>query len=171
MIDHITLRVSDFHASKAFYETVLAPLGYAEPWSDEEQRAADWGDLSISQDDQPLTENVHVAFAARSRAGSRNSTGSRWPPGIATTGLLASGSTTRVTTRRSCSIRTATTWRRCFTIVELEPDAYEEIVRRLVSLRDLAAELAAAYEDRVMWKGAEEMRESLERVLELLGHK
>ena len=66
---------------------------------------------------------------------------------------------------------TATTWRRCFTIVELEPDAYEEIVSRLVSLRDLAAELAAAYEDRVMWKGAEEMRESLERVLELLGHK
>jgi hypothetical protein len=62
-------------------------------------------------------------------------------------------------------------WRRCFTIVELEPDAYEEIVRRLVSLRDLAAELAEAYEDRVMWKGAEEMRESLDRVLELLGHK
>jgi hypothetical protein len=44
-------------------------------------------------------------------------------------------------------------------------------VRRLASLRDLAAELAAAYEDRVMWKGAEEMRESLDRVLELLGHK
>jgi catechol 2,3-dioxygenase-like lactoylglutathione lyase family enzyme len=68
VIDHVTLRVSDFHASKAFYETVLAPLGYAEPWSDDEQRAADWGDLSISQDDQPLTENVHVAFAARNRA-------------------------------------------------------------------------------------------------------
>jgi catechol 2,3-dioxygenase-like lactoylglutathione lyase family enzyme len=67
VIDHITLRVSDFHASKAFYETVLAPLGYAEPWSDEEQRAADWGNLSISQDGQPLTENVHVAFAARNR--------------------------------------------------------------------------------------------------------
>ena len=49
VIDHVTLRVSDFHASKAFYETVLAPLGYAEPWSDEEQRAADWGDLSISR--------------------------------------------------------------------------------------------------------------------------
>ena len=42
-------------------------------------------------------------------------------------------------------------------------------MRRLVSLRDLAAELTAAYEDRVMWKGAEEMRESLERVLQLLG--
>jgi catechol 2,3-dioxygenase-like lactoylglutathione lyase family enzyme len=68
LIDHITLRVSDFHASKAFYETVLEPLGYAAPWSDEEQRAADWGDLSISQDDQPLSENVHLAFAARNRA-------------------------------------------------------------------------------------------------------
>ena len=44
-------------------------------------------------------------------------------------------------------------------------------MRRLASLRDLAAELAAAYEDRVMWKGAEEMRESLDCVLELLGHK
>jgi catechol 2,3-dioxygenase-like lactoylglutathione lyase family enzyme len=42
VIDHVTLRVSDFHASKAFYQTVLAPLGYAAPWSDEEQRAADW---------------------------------------------------------------------------------------------------------------------------------
>ena len=44
-------------------------------------------------------------------------------------------------------------------------------MKRLVSLRDLAAELAAAYEDRVMWKGTEEMRESPDRVLELLGHK
>jgi catechol 2,3-dioxygenase-like lactoylglutathione lyase family enzyme len=67
LIDHVTLRVSDFQASKTFYETVLAPLGYAAPWADEEQRAADWGDLSISQDDQPVSENVHIAFAARSR--------------------------------------------------------------------------------------------------------
>jgi catechol 2,3-dioxygenase-like lactoylglutathione lyase family enzyme len=67
VIDHVTIRVSDFEASKAFYVTVLEPLGYAEPWSDDEQRAADWGDLSISQDDKPLSENVHLAFAARSR--------------------------------------------------------------------------------------------------------
>ena len=67
MIDHVTLRVSDFQASKAFYETVLAPLGYAAPWSDDEQRAADWGDLSISQDDKPVSEHVHIAFAARNR--------------------------------------------------------------------------------------------------------
>ena len=68
MIDHVTLRVSDFEASKAFYVTVLEPLGYGDPWSDHEQRAADWGDLSISQDDKPLTENAHLAFAARNRA-------------------------------------------------------------------------------------------------------
>ena len=68
MIDHVTLRVSDFQASKGFYGTVLAPLGYALPWSDDEQQAADWGDLSISQDDKPLSEHVHVAFAARNRA-------------------------------------------------------------------------------------------------------
>ena len=52
----------------------------------------------------------------------------------------------------------------------LEQEAYEEIVRRLVSLRVLAAELAEAYEDPVARKGAEEMGESLDRVLQLLGH-
>jgi len=54
--------------------------------------------------------------------------------------------------------------------LNLEPDAYEEIVRRLVGLRDLSDELVKAYEDPVMKQGAEEMRESLERVLQLLGH-
>jgi hypothetical protein len=52
--------------------------------------------------------------------------------------------------------------------VSLEPDAYEEIVRRLTSLRDSLAELAAAYDDPVAKSGAEEMRESLDRVLQLL---
>jgi hypothetical protein len=70
-----------------------------------------------------------------------------------------------------CSTRTATTSRRCSTTVEIDPEAFHEVIRRLVSLRDVAAELAAAYDDEVMKKGAEEMRESLERVLELLGHK
>jgi predicted lactoylglutathione lyase len=68
MIDHVDLRVSDFQNSKAFYITVLAPLGYPEPpWFDEEQRHADWGQLAISQDEKPLTENVHLAFVARDR--------------------------------------------------------------------------------------------------------
>jgi hypothetical protein len=54
--------------------------------------------------------------------------------------------------------------------VNLEPDAYAEIVRRLVSLRDLAGELAEAYDDPASQKGAEEMKASLQRVLQLLGH-
>ena len=45
----------------------------------------------------------------------------------------------------------------------------EEVVRRIVRLRELAAELADAYDDPVAKQGAEEMRESLDRVLELLG--
>jgi hypothetical protein len=42
-------------------------------------------------------------------------------------------------------------------------------VSLLVKLRDLTAELAEAYDDPVMKQGAEEMRDSLERVLQLLG--
>jgi hypothetical protein len=54
--------------------------------------------------------------------------------------------------------------------VILQPETYEEIVRRLVSLRELAAGLTEAYDDPVASKGAEEMRESLDRVLQLLGY-
>ena len=41
---------------------------------------------------------------------------------------------------------------------------------RLVTLRDLSWELAEAYDDAVMKQGVEDMRESLDRVLQLLGH-
>jgi predicted lactoylglutathione lyase len=67
VIDHITLRVSDFQASKAFYTTVLAPLGHELGWGDDEKKLAEWGDFSIAQDGKPLSENVHVAFAAKNR--------------------------------------------------------------------------------------------------------
>jgi hypothetical protein len=55
--------------------------------------------------------------------------------------------------------------------MKLDQEAYDEIVRRLLSLRELSAELAEAYDDPVTRKGAEDMRESIERVLQLLGHK
>ena len=54
--------------------------------------------------------------------------------------------------------------------MNLEPDAYEEIVRRLISLRESMAELSAAYDDPVAKQGAQDMRESLDRVLQLLEH-
>ena len=53
--------------------------------------------------------------------------------------------------------------------MKLDQEIYDEIVRRLVSLRRLANELSDAYDDPVAKKGAEEMRASLERVLQLLG--
>lgn len=55
-------------------------------------------------------------------------------------------------------------------MVKLDADVQKEIVDRLVRLRDVSAELANAYEDPVARQGAEEMRASLERVLQLLGH-
>jgi hypothetical protein len=55
--------------------------------------------------------------------------------------------------------------------MNIEPADYAEIVRRLVSLRDISAELARAFDDEASRQGAEEMKTSLERVLQLLGHK
>jgi hypothetical protein len=54
--------------------------------------------------------------------------------------------------------------------MKLDDEAYDEIVLRLVSLRDLAGEVSDAYDDPVAKQGADEMRASLERVLQLLGH-
>jgi len=55
-------------------------------------------------------------------------------------------------------------------VVKLDADVQKEIVDRLIRLRDLSAELANAYDDPVAQRGAEEMRLSLERVLQLLEH-
>ena len=54
--------------------------------------------------------------------------------------------------------------------MNIEPDDYAEIVRRLVSLRDVSAALATVFDDEASRQGAEEMKTSLERVLQLLGH-
>jgi catechol 2,3-dioxygenase-like lactoylglutathione lyase family enzyme len=67
MIDHVTIRVSDFEESKRFYTTVLEPLGRSLDWEDSDTSFAEWGDFSIAHDARPLTRNLHVAFAASSR--------------------------------------------------------------------------------------------------------
>jgi hypothetical protein len=54
--------------------------------------------------------------------------------------------------------------------VNLEQAAYEEVLRRLLSLRQLASELAEAYDEPVAREGAREMHESIDRVLQLLRH-
>ena len=40
MIDHISLRVSDFQRSRAFYEAALAPLGYTLVFSNDKEQYA-----------------------------------------------------------------------------------------------------------------------------------
>jgi catechol 2,3-dioxygenase-like lactoylglutathione lyase family enzyme len=70
VFDHVTIRVADFEHSRRFYATVLAPLDFALGYSDDARRFAEWGDFSIMvvADGRPLTQNVHVAFAAVNNA-------------------------------------------------------------------------------------------------------
>jgi catechol 2,3-dioxygenase-like lactoylglutathione lyase family enzyme len=68
VFDHVTLRVADFAASKRFYSTVLAPLGFTLDHEDPEEWFAEWGDFSIAADGKPLTHGAHVAFHASENA-------------------------------------------------------------------------------------------------------
>ncbi len=67
VFDHVGVSVSDLDASLPFYELALAQLGYGEPhrgdWFYE------WEDFAIGYEaDRPVTRNLHLALAARSRA-------------------------------------------------------------------------------------------------------
>ena len=66
-IDHVTIRVSDFDASRRFFDTVLAPLGLVDPYVG--GRFVEWGDFSIAAPGpgETVTRGLHVAFAASSR--------------------------------------------------------------------------------------------------------
>jgi len=165
MIDHVTIRVSDYEASRAFYTTVLAPLGI-EPHDDDTVLFTEWGDFSIAADYKPVTQNLHIAFPAKSRekvdafyrvaieAGYRDN----GPPG-----------------------ERPEYHEGYYGAFVLDPDGNNveavfhdreeraEVLGRLLRLREFAAELAGAYDDPVAKRGAEEMRESLDRVIELLG--
>lgn len=65
-IDHVSIRVEDFDASRRFYDIVLAPLGH-EALIVDDPPFAEWGDFSIFADGAPLSTNVHIAFAALDR--------------------------------------------------------------------------------------------------------
>jgi catechol 2,3-dioxygenase-like lactoylglutathione lyase family enzyme len=68
VFDHVTVRVSDHHASRSFYETVLSALDHRVSVSG--GHFHEWNDFGIAQtrEDRPLTRHLHVAFVARSRA-------------------------------------------------------------------------------------------------------
>ena len=79
LIDHLTLYVSDYARSKAFYEKALAPLGVEAIMEfgqacgfGREKKAVFWigkGPASFQKSEQlaPITP-VHIALAARSQA-------------------------------------------------------------------------------------------------------
>jgi catechol 2,3-dioxygenase-like lactoylglutathione lyase family enzyme len=66
-IDHVTIRVSDFVASRGFYDTVLAPLGLVDAYVGD--GFVELGDFSIARPKpgEVVTRALHIAFAASSR--------------------------------------------------------------------------------------------------------
>jgi catechol 2,3-dioxygenase-like lactoylglutathione lyase family enzyme len=67
VFDHVGVSVSDLDAANRFYELALARLGYGEPYRGE--NLVEWEDLAIAEEDHdhPVTRNLHLALAARSR--------------------------------------------------------------------------------------------------------
>jgi catechol 2,3-dioxygenase-like lactoylglutathione lyase family enzyme len=68
VFDHVTIRASDREASERFYATVLSAIGIEPTHSDE--GFAEWGDFSLAAagDGTPVTQRLHIAFVAPSRA-------------------------------------------------------------------------------------------------------
>jgi catechol 2,3-dioxygenase-like lactoylglutathione lyase family enzyme len=64
VFDHVHLRVRDLQAAKAFYETVLEPLGI--PLLFDTGRMVAFPNLALSADGPP-TERAHIAFIGASR--------------------------------------------------------------------------------------------------------
>ena len=67
MFDHVTIRASDRAASERFYEIVLRTLRVERTHAGEHY--AEWDDFSISQasEEKPVTQRLHIGFAAPSR--------------------------------------------------------------------------------------------------------
>lgn len=70
VVDHVALNVSHLERSRAFYETVLRPLGFGVVWARDgmvtfgREDAADFAIVSR----YPPSAGAHVAFTAPSRA-------------------------------------------------------------------------------------------------------
>src|SRR5579862_1296059 len=72
MIDHISLRVSDFKRSLAFYQQALAPLGYTLVFSNDKDQYAGFAGpdrerIWIGRNDGPRGY-AHVAISTSDRA-------------------------------------------------------------------------------------------------------
>lgn len=74
MIDHITIQVENLEKSKAFYEQVLAVIGYKQNLTNERNTFYGFGpgeepvfEIVQSSPEHPAHKKVHVAFKAESR--------------------------------------------------------------------------------------------------------
>ena len=73
MIDHISLRVSDFQRSRAFYEQALAPLGYTLVFSNDKEQYAGFAGpdrerIWIGHREGASHGYAHIAILAKDRA-------------------------------------------------------------------------------------------------------
>ena len=73
MIDHISLRVSDFQKSLAFYKAALEPLGYTLVFSNDKEQGAgfagpDRGGIWIGHREGASHGYAHIAVLAKDRA-------------------------------------------------------------------------------------------------------
>jgi catechol 2,3-dioxygenase-like lactoylglutathione lyase family enzyme len=68
VLDHVTIRASDRVASQRFYEAVLPTIGIEQTHSDEHY--VEWNDFGLAQatPERPVTQRLHIGFAAPSRA-------------------------------------------------------------------------------------------------------
>jgi catechol 2,3-dioxygenase-like lactoylglutathione lyase family enzyme len=69
-IDHLWIRVADLEASERFYEAVgpSGGFGFDHGWPEGRLFKGSDRSFSVIHDDQPLTENVHLAFPAADNA-------------------------------------------------------------------------------------------------------
>jgi len=73
MIDHISLRVSDFQKSLAFYKSALAPLGYTLVFSNDQEQYAGFAGpdrerIWIGHREGASHGYAHIAVLAKDRA-------------------------------------------------------------------------------------------------------
>src|SRR4051812_402703 len=69
MLDHLALNVSDLAASRAFYETALAPLGFGVvmEWEGRVAFGPTARPIFFLGAREPFTTGVHIAFQAADR--------------------------------------------------------------------------------------------------------
>ena len=74
MIDHITIQVKDLEKSRAFYEKVLAVIGYKQVLTNDKKTFYGFGpdgepffEIVQSTPERPAHEKIHFAFKAKTK--------------------------------------------------------------------------------------------------------